>query len=288
MPRAVRGKRSRPRLGQHFLADLGVVERMVAIIAPVAGERMVEIGPGTGVLTRPLLKRLGKLHAVELDRTLIQRLLAEFKLESGLKIHGTDALQFDYRELARSEGGKLRIVGNLPYSISTQLLLRLIACADCVIDMVFMLQKEVAERIVARPGTRAYGRLSILVQYRCAGELLFYIGPDAFAPPPRVDSAVIRMSPKPASLSESEERIFRQLVARAFAGRRKTLRNAFRGLVSENHFEKASIKPESRPEELNLNQFTKLARILSTNNPCGETEFDKGADGLQNKIGEAL
>lgn len=261
---------------------------MVATIAPAAGERMVEIGPGTGVLTRPLLKRLGKLHAVELDRTLIQRLLAEFTLESGLEIHGTDALQFDYCALARSEGGKLRIVGNLPYSISTQLLLRLIACADCVIDMVFMLQKEVAERIVARPGTRAYGRLSVLVQCRCAGELLFYIGPDAFSPPPRVDSAVIRLSPKPALLNEAEERIFRQLVARAFAGRRKTLRNAFRGFVSENHFEKVLIKPDSRPEQLDLNQFTQLARIVSTNNSCGVSEFDRGAGGLQNKIDEAL
>jgi len=270
MPRVIR-KHSRPPLGQHFLADPGVVERMVATIAPVGGERVVEIGPGTGILTRPLLKRLGKLHAVEVDRTLNQQLLAEFKLGSGLEIHGTDALQFDYRELARSAGGKLRIVGNLPYSISTQLLLRLIACADCVIDMVFMVQKEVAERIVARSGTRAYGRLSVLVQYRCEAELLFYIGPDAFAPPPRVDSAVIRLSPKPALLSGAEEPIFRELVARAFAGRRKTLRNAFRGLLRENHFDKALLKPDLRPEQLSLDQFMQLARILPTRDSCSKS-----------------
>ncbi len=271
MLRTVRGKHSRPRLGQHFLQDLGVVERMVATIAPVAGERMVEIGPGTGVLTRPLLKRLGKLHAVEFDRTLIQRLLAEFRQGSGLEIHDADALRFDYREVAHAEGGKLRIVGNLPYAISTQLLLRLIACADCVIDMVFMLQKEVAERIVARPGTRAYGRLSVLVQYRCEAELLFYIGPDAFNPPPRVDSAVIRLSPKPPLLGEPAERIFRELVARAFAGRRKTLRNAFRGLLSENHFDKASLKPDSRPEQLSLDQFVQLARLLPASDSCSKS-----------------
>src|SRR3990167_7500188 len=185
--------RPRKRFGQHFLHDRGVISRIVAALAPQAGDHVVEIGPGTGALTRELLARMTHLDAVELDRDLLARLEAEFPRDR-LILHNADALKFDFCKIA-SGGGKLRVIGNLPYNISTPLLFHLLDQAGCIEDMLFMLQKEVVDRMCAAPGGKDYGRLSVMIQYRCRVEKLFDVAPGAFTPPPKVDSAVVRLLP---------------------------------------------------------------------------------------------
>lgn len=257
---ATRPHRPRKRFGQHFLQDPGVVERILRALRPEPGQRFVEIGPGQGVLTRPLLSITGHLDAVELDRDLAAALSGENL--PGLTVHGADALRFDYRSLAPP--GELRVVGNLPYNISTPLLFHLLGQAGAIRDMHFMLQREVVTRMAAPPGGGDYGRLSVMVQYRCRVERLFTVPPGAFRPPPKVNSAVVRLVPHPTPpVDVADEDVFRRLVAAAFSQRRKTLRNALRDVASEAVLEAAGIDPGERAERLSLERFAALSRRVA-------------------------
>lgn len=253
----------RKRFGQHFLHDTGIIERMLAAIAPQPGETVVEIGPGLGALTVPLLARAGTLHVVELDRDVIPRLQDACRNAGELIVHGADALRFDFASLA-PPGGGLRVVGNLPYNISTPLIFHLLESASVIRDMHFLLQKEVVDRLVATPGSGAYGRLSVMVQYRCRAEALFRVGPGAFRPPPRVDSAYVRLVPWEAPPHRAEdERLLASLVNRAFTQRRKTLRNAVRDFADAALLESAGIDPGARPETLDVGRFVALANRIT-------------------------
>ena len=253
--------RPRKRFGQNFLRDRGVVQRILAALDPQPGETIVEIGPGLGALTRPLLERLPRLHVVELDRDLAARLRAEHSPER-LSVHEADALKFDFCSLAAS-GKTLRLIGNLPYNISTPLLFHLLDQRRCVHDMLFMLQKEVVERMAAVPGGRDYGRLSVMIQSRMQVEKLFDVHPGAFHPPPKVDSSVVRLVPHatpPVTIRDAEG--FAHLVKAAFAQRRKTLRNNLKGLLPAETIAALGIEPERRAETLTLAEFATLANAL--------------------------
>jgi 16S rRNA (adenine1518-N6/adenine1519-N6)-dimethyltransferase len=254
--------RARKRFGQNFLQDQGVIHDIVAAIAPRPGDCMVEIGPGLAALTTPLLDTLKHLHVVEIDRDLIARLKQRFPAER-MTIHEGDALVFDFASLTQ-EAGNLRIVGNLPYNISTPLLFHLADCAGQVRDMHFMLQKEVVERMVAAPGTAAYGRLSVMLQYRFQMELLFLVPPTAFTPAPKVDSAIVRMLPLPATaLGAQDEALFVRIVTAAFSQRRKMLRNTLAEFFTADELQAQGLKPTARAEELELADFVRLANALS-------------------------
>ncbi len=265
------GHRPRKSLGQHFLHDPGVLARLIAAIAPQPDDLMVEIGPGLGALTRPLLARLKHLHVVELDRDLAARLRALYD-PARLTVHEADALAFDFGSL----GSDLRVVGNLPYNISSPLLFHLAQFATHIRDMHFMLQKEVVERMAAAPATAAYGRLSVMLQARFRVEKLFNVPPGCFNPPPKVDSAVVRLVPLPAeAIPYQDEKRFAEIVARAFGQRRKTLRNTLKGLVDEASFAALGIDPGRRGETLNVAEFAVLAnrvmgiREQGTEKVCG-------------------
>lgn len=257
----MKAHRPRKRFGQHFLRDRGVIDRIVAAIDPKPDQRLVEIGPGEGVLTGPVLARSGRLDVVELDRDLAASLAERLGYPAGLSIHQADALKFDFAQLAGA--GPIRVIGNLPYNISTPLIFHLLEQAEVISDMLFMLQKEVVDRLVAGPGTSAYGRLSVMAGHYCHMEWLFDVPPEAFSPPPKVDSAIVRMVPK--SLDEEDQALLpalEQLVRTSFGQRRKTLRKSLKGLVDEAAFEAAAIDPSARPETLSLEQFRALARRL--------------------------
>ncbi len=251
--------RPRKRFGQHFLHDEKVIRDIVAAIAPQPDDTLVEIGPGRGAITRPLLRRLGRMHAVELDRDLVPA-LARLCADAGeLTLHAADALNFDFARL-KPHAGRLRVVGNLPYNISTPLIFHLLAAAHAIADMHFLLQKEVVERITAQPGGGAYGRLSVMVQYRCRCEKLFGVGNGAFSPPPRVDSALLRLTPyaRPCVAVRDEQR-FARIVSQAFSQRRKTIRNNLKRWLTVEAIEAAGVDPGLRPERLSLAQFAALA-----------------------------
>ena len=253
--------RPRKRFGQNFLTDQNIIRGIVAAIAPKAGQRVVEIGPGRGALTLPLLEVLGAMDVVELDRDLIPVLRTVSATIGELTIHEADALKFDFAQLAAGE--KLRVVGNLPYNISTPLLFHLIDQVEAVEDMHFMLQKEVVERMTASPGGGDYGRLSVMIQYHCRAEKLFIVPPGAFFPPPKVESAIVRLVPHAAPPVEvGDEAVFAKLVRQAFAQRRKTLRNNLKGLLDSEAIEAAGIDPAIRPERLTLDQFAALSRAV--------------------------
>jgi 16S rRNA (adenine1518-N6/adenine1519-N6)-dimethyltransferase len=259
MRSAMNGHRARRRFGQHFLRDRHVVERIIRAFDPQPTDTVVEIGPGQGVLTHELVGRVGRLHAVELDRDLVAHLRHAFSPDA-LTLHSTDALRFEFRALA-GPGTKLRLIGNLPYNISTPLLFHLLEQIDVVHDMLFMLQKEVVDRLAAAPGGKDYGRLSVMIQWRLRVERLFDVGPGAFSPPPRVDSAVVRLTPHatpPIEVSDSE--LFSRVVQAAFAQRRKTLRNNLKGLVDTAALPGLGIEPNRRAETLTLEEFARLAR----------------------------
>jgi 16S rRNA (adenine1518-N6/adenine1519-N6)-dimethyltransferase len=246
----------RKRFGQHFLHDPRVLERIVDAIDPRAGDALVEIGPGEGALTRRLLERLASMHAVEIDRDLAARLEGEFPRER-LQLHRGDALRFDFAALPES----LRVVGNLPYNISTPLLFHLAGFSERLRDLHFMLQREVVERMVAAPSTPEYGRLSVMLQTRFRIEKLFAVGPGAFRPPPKVESAVVRMVPLAASERPAvDERVFAEVVRRAFSSRRKTLKNAL-GL-SAAQFAELGIDPGLRPENLAPGDYVRVAGVV--------------------------
>lgn len=254
------------RFGQHFLHDPGVLARIVAAIDPQPGDHLVEIGPGLGALTVPLLQRVPRLEVVELDRDVIPTLEANCaRVEGGLwpgprelVVHRADALEFDFAALA-GDGRPLRLCGNLPYNVSTPLLFHLLAQRHVIHDMTFMLQKEVVDRMAAAPDSDAYGRLSVMLAAYTRVEKLFKVGPGAFRPPPKVDSAVVRLVPHatpPFPLDDPTR--FAELVGRAFTMRRKTLRNALKGLVHEDAMRAVGIDPQARPETLSAEQFGRL------------------------------
>jgi 16S rRNA (adenine1518-N6/adenine1519-N6)-dimethyltransferase len=255
----------RKRFGQHFLHDPGVVRRIVAALAPRPGDRLVEVGPGMGALTGPLLEAAGTLDAVELDRDLAAALAASPEAREGrLRVHQGDALDFDFAALAGA-GPPLRLVGNLPYNVSTPLLFHFLEARAAIADMHLMLQREVVARMAAAPGGKDYGRLSVMVQVRCRVERLFPVGPGAFTPPPKVMSEVVRLVPHPAPpVTVADPEVFARVVARAFAQRRKTLRNALRDLVAPEAMVAAGIDPGERAERLTLAQFAALADLAGT------------------------
>lgn len=244
----------RARLGQHFLHDPEVVERSLAAISPRLGQAFVEIGPGRGALTLPLLARAGELDVIEIDRALAEPLTGR----PGLRVHVGDALTWPVESLVRG-GSRIRIAGNLPYYLSTPLLFRLFEQAGCIEDMHFMLQREVVERITARPGTAAYGRLGIMVRCHAEATALFEVPPEAFRPPPRVWSAFVRLRllrPPPVS----DVGGLRRVVTRAFTHRRKKIGNALHGMIGEEAIRACGIDPDRRPGTLSLDEFARLAR----------------------------
>jgi len=254
----------RKRFGQNFLNSPGVVRKIVEAIAPRPADRMVEIGPGLAALTEPLLAVLDRLDAVEIDRDLIADLQRRFPAEK-LVIHEGDALAFDFAPL----GDDLRIVGNLPYNISTPLLFHLAGFADRVKDMHFMLQKEVVDRIVAAAGSAEYGRLSVMLQYRFHVERLFVVPPGAFTPAPKVDSAIVRLIPKPmAELRARDPECFGRLVTAAFSQRRKMLRNTLREWVAEAELAALGIEPTARAETVAVADYVRLANLVSGRQPA--------------------
>ena len=248
------------RFGQNFLTDQFVLQDIIQMIAPQPQDNMVEIGPGQGAMTGLLLQELNKLQVVELDRDLVAMLQKKFNPDK-LTIHSGDALQFDFGALAESSGRKLRVVGNLPYNISSPLLFHLAQYTHLIEDQHFMLQKEVVQRMVAAPGGKEYGRLSVMLQWRYQMDLLFIVPPTAFDPPPKVDSAIVRMQPIAHPL-DCEQRKLEQVVTKAFSQRRKVLRNCLSELFTENQLIDAGLNPQARPETVPLVQFVELARRL--------------------------
>ncbi len=248
----------RKRFGQHFLTDPDIISAIVHAIRPRSGEHLVEIGPGLGALTVPLLEQAGHLTVIELDRDIVARLQKRFPPDR-LTIHAGDALTFDFASLP----APLRLVGNLPYNISTPLLFHLAAFASRITDIHVMLQKEVVDRMTARSGTADYGRLSVMLQYRFDMELLFDVPPDAFDPPPKVDSAVVRMIPRSQDeQSRCDIAELEKLVTSAFSQRRKTLRNTLGHLISPDGFASLGIDPGRRAETLELADFIRMTNHL--------------------------
>jgi 16S rRNA (adenine1518-N6/adenine1519-N6)-dimethyltransferase len=251
--------RPRRRFGQHFLHDPRVIARIVGAIDPRPDDAIAEIGPGLGALTVPLLQRVARLHVVEIDRDLAAGLRAAHPADR-VVVHEADALDLDFDTLPE----RLRVVGNLPYNISTPLLFRLVRCAERLRDLHFMLQKEVVDRMVAAPSTAAYGRLSVMLQYRFEMTKLFEVKPGAFRPPPKVDSAVVRMIPRSAAaLLARDDEVLGRVVTAAFTKRRKTLRNALEGVVEESALRALGIDPRLRPENLGVNDYVRIANAVA-------------------------
>lgn len=253
----------RKRFGQNFLQDQRVIADIVRAVGATADDTVVEIGPGLGAITRPLLAQLPRLNVVEIDRDIIARLRAEFPPER-LTIHEGDAMACDFAQF----GERIKLVGNLPYNISTPLLFHLAGYADRVVDMHFMLQKEVVDRMVADPSTPDYGRLSVMLQYRFYMERVLDVPPDSFWPPPKVDSAVVRMIPQPGrcGVAGSEARL-EALVTRAFAQRRKTLRNNLKGILDDADFAALGLDPGARAETVSVDDYVRMENYLAQHRP---------------------
>lgn len=252
---------ARKRLGQHFLHDPYVIQKLVDTIGPRADDTMVEIGGGHGALTRPLLQVVRRLHVIELDRDLAEELQGLAPDSASLTVHHADALRFDYAELVENQQA-LRVVGNLPYNISTPLLFHLLGFREIIEDMHLMLQKEVVDRMVAAPGSKHYGRLTVMLAAWTDIEACFDIGPGAFSPPPKVRSTVVRIVPRtaPGFLIRDEKR-FKQLVTRLFSMRRKTIGRSLKGRLSAEQLRAADIDPGARPETLRPVDFARLAEL---------------------------
>lgn len=251
---------ARKRFGQNFLTDKMVLDNIIDAIGPNPGEAMVEIGPGLAAMTALLLKRLDHMHVVELDRDLVARLEKTFPRDK-LTIHSGDALKFDFGQIPVPEGRKLRVVGNLPYNISSPLLFHLAEFAHLIEDQHFMLQKEVVERMVAEPGTKAYGRLSVMLQWRYDMALMFIVPPTAFDPPPQVESAIVRMIPTRRKLA-CDGPTLEAVVMKAFSQRRKVIKNCVAGMFTEAQLVQAGIAPTDRPENVSLEQYVALTNLL--------------------------
>ncbi|OLO06609.1 16S rRNA (adenine(1518)-N(6)/adenine(1519)-N(6))-dimethyltransferase [Salinicola sp. MH3R3-1] len=264
--------RARKRFGQNFLQDLGVISRIVRAIGPRAGDRLVEIGPGQGALTGPILEANGALEVIELDRDLIPGLRVQFYDYPDFTIHEGDALKFDFQALSQQDGRPLRVVGNLPYNISTPLIFHLLAARGAITDMHFMLQKEVVERLAAEPGGTNWGRLSVMTQYHCEVESLFVVSPDAFVPQPKVDSAIVRLTPFAELPSPAnDEAHFSDVVRQAFGQRRKTLRNNLKGVIEVEALEALGIDPGRRPQTLRVDELVAISNYLTS---AGATDGD--------------
>ena len=255
----MKGHVARKRFGQNFLVDHGVIAAIVSAINPKRDDVVVEIGPGLGAITEPLMQRVDHLHVVEIDRDLIARLKKQHTPKR-MTIHEGDALAFDFASI----GKNLRLVGNLPYNISTPLLFHLADYVDVLHDMHFMLQKEVVERMVAEPGNADFGRMSVMLQYRFYLEWLIDVPPESFDPPPKVQSAVVRLIPKPVSelTAKSQEKLS-QVVLTAFSQRRKMLRNTMKGMLSDAGFAELGIAPTLRPEDVSVEDYVRIANYLS-------------------------
>ncbi len=250
--------RPRKRFGQHFLTDRRYLGRIVEAIGPERGDSMAEIGPGTGLLTAELAARVDHLHAIEIDRDLAAQLRNRFPA-ARVTVHEGDALDFDFASLP----APLRVVGNLPYNVSTPILFRIAALEGRIRDGTFLLQREVVDRMVAAPATGAYGRLSVMLQYRFEMHSLLHVPPGAFTPPPKVDSSVVRMVPLgPGRPRADDEGLFERLVAAAFSQRRKTLRNATAGIAGPEAFARAAIDPGRRGETLSVAEFIALSNAI--------------------------
>jgi len=253
----------RKRFGQHFLHDPGAIRRIVAAVAPRAGDHLVEIGPGRGALTRQLLECEDcTLDAIEIDRDLAAQLAAAFAGSARHALHVADALEFDFTGLAAQRGGRLRIVGNLPYNISTPLLFHLLSHTDAIIDLTLMLQREVVARLAAAPGDGDYGRLGVMLAPRVQVQRLFDVGPGAFQPAPRVWSAVVRLSVRAQPLFPISPQ-FAAVVAAAFSQRRKTLRNALSQMLTSGQIVACGIDPGARPGTLAAEAFNTLAEAAA-------------------------
>jgi 16S rRNA (adenine1518-N6/adenine1519-N6)-dimethyltransferase len=250
---------ARKRFGQNFLTDSHVLNNIIDAIGPQRGQTMVEIGPGLAAMTELLIAQLDHMHVVELDRDLVTRLEKRFARDK-LTVHSGDALKFDFSAIAVPEGRKLRVVGNLPYNISSPLLFHLAEFAHLIEDQHFMLQKEVVERMVAAPGTKAFGRLSVMLQWRYDMALLFVVPPTAFDPPPQVESAIVRMVPTRRKLEVDGARLA-AVVAKAFSQRRKVIRNCVAGMFTEQQLRDAGIDPGVRPEDVGMEQYVALANL---------------------------
>jgi len=250
---------ARKRFGQNFLVNEQIIADIIRAIYPQENDTMIEIGPGLGALTRPLIKQLKQLHVVEIDRDIIQRLENDYP-KGKLVIHAGDALKFDLAEIP----GSLRIVGNLPYNISSPLLFHFSEYAERIIDMHFMLQNEVVERMVAEPSTPAYGRLSVMLQYRFYMEKLLDVPPDSFRPAPKVDSAIVRMIPfARADVVVKDEQLFAAIVGSAFGQRRKTIRNTLKTYLAEADFNHLGIDPQLRAENLGVAEFARITELVA-------------------------
>ena len=257
--------KARKRFGQNFLVDPTIIADIIHGLGIVPGEHWVEIGPGRGALTAPLLHQPITLDVVELDRDLVVLLTKKFGAAENLTIHSADALHFNFSALAGKAGG-LRIIGNLPYNISTPLLFHLLDRSTCIGDMHFMLQKEVVERLCATPGSKKYGRLSVMTQYYCSVDSLFDVPPECFSPPPKVTSAVVRLTPhRRPPVAVDDFSALNTLVIQAFSQRRKTIRNALKKLLSVQQILEAEIDPTLRPELLSLADFARLSNSLGDN-----------------------
>ncbi len=256
----------RKRFGQHFLHDPVVLDRIIDAIRPRAGEQIIEIGPGEGALTARLLEHVPHLTAIEIDRDLAAY-LRHTLTAAQLTLHEADALRFDYASL----GQDLRIVGNLPYNVSTPLLFVLAEVASQVKDMHFMLQREVVDRMAAAPDTEAYGRLSVALQRRFRVERLFRVAPGSFRPPPKVESAIVRLIPRPHDqLVAVDDALFQRIITQAFSARRKTLRNALAGLITERGLEDLQLGADRRPDTLSPEEYLRVAQYLQTQTPTDQ------------------
>jgi 16S rRNA (adenine1518-N6/adenine1519-N6)-dimethyltransferase len=252
----------RKRFGQNFLHDHNIIYSILSSLQAKPGQHWVEIGPGLGALTEPLLQQKLRLDVVELDRDLVVLLKDKFRQYDNLQIYSADALKFDFSALVE-DNEKLRIIGNLPYNISTPLMFHLLNNASCIEDMHFMLQKEVVDRICAAPDSKKYGRLSVMMQYYCATELLFDVPPESFDPAPKVMSAIVRLVPHQQPPVEVNDMVkLNRVVVQAFSQRRKTLRNSLKKLIDEDVIIALNIDPTLRAEALSLSDFAKLSNVL--------------------------
>ena len=259
------GHTARKRFGQNFLNDDFIISKIVAAINPQPGENLVEIGPGLGAITKPVLSQTDHLTVVELDRDLADRLVADEEIGHKITVCQGDALKYDFGQLANPEK-PMKVFGNLPYNISTPLLFHLFEFAPYIKNMHFMLQKEVVERMVAGPGSKAWGRLSVMTQYFCDAVPVIDVPPESFVPPPKVNSAVIRLTPKTDEQRKlTDTKVLNRVCLEAFNQRRKTVRNCFKHLIPVDVIESIGIDPGIRPESISLNQFIELANWLVDN-----------------------
>lgn len=264
MNKQVRGHRARKRFGQNFLQDQNIIDKIIRSINPVSNDHIVEIGPGLGALTDELMDHC-YLSLIELDRDLAQRLEERYSNKDNFELIQADALKFNFKELLTdTRPEKLRLVGNLPYNISTPLIFHILSFKEIISDMHFMLQKEVVNRMTAKPGSKTYGRLSVILQYTCETHHLFDVSPESFNPPPKVDSAIIKIVPRTYIENPvKDEILFQKLVTQSFSQRRKTIRNNLKKIVSDEQLKAANIDPESRSEAIPIESFIQLTNMIA-------------------------